>query len=239
MISGLESDQIQEIIDVQALCSNGTIFLSELDDVFCDNQPQTSNNELSELSDTRGMTKDSSLIPPEIAQRIDAIEKSANAKSTKEQMQRYSKKFMSFLSSKGFSTDLKNIDANELSQILRYFYSDLKTDKGKLYAPATLVCIRAALHRFFNSPDLSLKVNIMEDKEFIGANQVLKGMIKQFMEQGGDKNQFEAIEENDLQKMRVYFDRSTPSKLQEIYFTIEYFWGTGGESGCDISERTP
>ena len=69
----------------------------------------------------------------------------------------------------------------------------------------------------------------MEDKEFIGANQVLKGMIKQFMEQGGDKNQFEAIEENDLQKMRVYFDRSTPSKLQEeVYFTIEYFLGTRG-----------
>ena len=93
-------------------------------------------------------------------------------------MQSYNKKFMSFLSSKGFSTDLKNFDANELSQTLRYFYSDFKTDKRKLYAPATLVCIRAALHRFFNSPDLSLKVNIMEDMEIIGANQLfIKEMI--------------------------------------------------------------
>lgn len=75
------------------------------------------------------------------------------------------------------------------------------------------------------SPELSMKMNMMEDKEFIGANQMLKG-IKQLMEQRGETDQFEAIEANDLQKMRLHFDRSTPSKLQEVYFSIEYYFST-------------
>ena len=217
-----------DIIEVQEICRDPA-FLAESNDFSFDiTEQRLVSSQLNKSSDIPTTTNEAVSIPPEISKRIDAIEKSAMTKSSKEQMKRYSNKFISFLSDKGFSTGLTNISPDELSQLLRYFYSELKTANKTLYSPATLVCIRAALHRYFTS-ELSLKVNIMEDREFIGPNNVLKGMMKQFMEQGGGTKQFEAIEENDLLKIRVYFDRSSPTKLQEeVYFTIEYFLGTRG-----------
>ena len=226
MISGLENDEIQEIIDVQALCKDN--FLNS--DFHCDTSIANCNRIDEEIiSKTLSTSAACISIPPEISKRIDEIEKSATAKSSAEQMTRYSQKFLSFLSNKGFSTNLLSYEPDDLAKALRYFYSELKTNKGTLYSPSTLVCIRAALHRYFISSDIRLKVNILEDREFHAANQVLTGMIRQFMEEGGETKQFDSIEESDLEKMRNYFDRSSPRKLQEeAYFCIEYYFGTRG-----------
>ena len=42
------------------------------------------------------------------------------------------------------------------------------------------------------------------------ANRILKAVSKKYLEAGGSAKHFEAIEERDLKKLRIYFDKSSP-----------------------------
>lgn len=155
------------------------------------------------------------------------MEKYAVPKSTQDQQKKHSERFYDFLKSKFLSTNLVSLTAERLNEYLKYFYSELKTADGRFYSPASLSCIRAALLRHFSS--LRIKYNILNDIEFKGSNLVIKAMAKRFFEQGGSVKQYDSIEELDMLKLRSYFDRSTPEKLQEeVYFAIEYYLGTRG-----------
>ena len=63
-------------------------------------------------------------------------------------------------------------------------------------------------------------------------------MSKKYAEAGGSVKHFEAIEEADLKKLRIYFDRSSPEKLQEeVYFILEYYLGLRGREWIKYLER--
>ena len=63
-------------------------------------------------------------------------------------------------------------------------------------------------------------------------------MSKKSIEAGGSAKHFEAIEEADLKKLRIYFDRSSPEKLQEeVYFVLEYYLGLRGREWIKYLER--
>ena len=155
LISGLEEDEIEEIIDIQQLLAQNPTFF---DDVPC----STYNNAISS----------------EIKGKLDTLQSSSIPHTTATHQKRYSDKFMRFLEDKNLSTDFVNLATSEIAEYLRFFYSELRTNDGKLYSPATLICIRAALFRFMKQPPLNLPFNIIDDKEFYNANQVLKAMVK-------------------------------------------------------------
>lgn len=160
---------------------------------------------------------------------LNQLAESAVPQSTATQQKKYFEKFFNFLVSNGLKTDIISLSKNELADYLKFFYSNLRTKDNKLYSPATLNCVRAALFRSFSSPPHALNINIIKDLEFKGANLVLKAMAKKYFEEGGETQRFDAIEQTDLKKLREYFDRSCPERLQEeVYFVIEYFLGTRG-----------
>ena len=110
--------------------------------------------------------------------------------------------------------------------MLRYFYSELRNKSGGYYSKSTLVCIRAALYRYFKTERM---FDIILEQEFFHANQILKSVIKTYTENGGLVKKYEAIEEDDMKKLRLYFDRENPEKLQqEIYFVMVYYLGLRG-----------
>ena len=108
------------------------------------------------------------------------------------------------------SHDSNSIDENTLSNYLKYFYSNLKTENDKNYAPASLICIRSSIYRYFGK---LRGFDIINDKKYMAANQVLLAQGRKYVNEGGCRKQYQAIEKNDLSKLRIYFDRSNPAKL--------------------------
>ena len=79
---------------------------------------------------------------------MEEAEKLYTPKSTLDQARRYSLKFQNFVTDKypnnqGFHL----MSAAELAPLLRMFYFQLDRDDGELYSTASLICIRAGIHR--------------------------------------------------------------------------------------------
>ena len=218
-LCGLSNDEIQEIVDIRSfLRDEENLPLLDI------TESDFSNAQTSAQSSNASIT-----LPSQVQSNLEALELSAIPTSTLSQQKRFSQKFTEFLKEKNFSSDFSNLSKSELCDILKYFYSELRTNDGKFYSPASLNCIRAALFRFFRQPPLSLDFDIINDVAFHSANQILKAMSKSFLESGGNVKRYESLEEADLKRLREYFDRSTPHKLQEeVYFSMIYFLGQRG-----------
>lgn len=114
-------------------------------------------------------------VSEEMKKQMDSLELEGIPPSTLKQTNDNVTRFVNFLNDKHLSTDLCRIPVNILNDYLRYFYSQLRTRDGRFYAPATLICIRAALHRHFLS--IRTDVNIIGDSKFIKSNKMLITMI--------------------------------------------------------------
>lgn len=164
----------------------------------------------------------------DIIAELDQLEKDSTAKSSQKQMESAVKRFREFLNAKQLSTDFSRIPESILNTYLRYFYSELRTQKGEYFSPSSLICIRAGLHRYFclNRPS----VNIIGSETYKQANRMLKTMVVQFKKSGQEKrNFFPAIEKSDMIRIRQSFDRRTPETLQrEIQFNLMWYFGLRG-----------
>ena len=143
-------------------------------------------------------------INEEIDRDLKILEGEALPKSTKEQMLRYFKKFKDFLISKSLSVNFETLPKPVFNNYLRYFYSELRTRNGQFYSPASLVCIRAGLFRYFtSSTDISRNVNIISHPEFVQANRMLKTMVHKYKRSNQEKpeDKYPAVELNDMAKL--------------------------------------
>ena len=97
-----------------------------------------------------------------------------------------------------------------LNNYLRLFYSQLRTENGLYYAPASLLCIRAAIHRHLTSAEYNRNVDILNGEDFKRANGVLKGMVKAYLtsNQEKNKNQYECMSREDFSKLKKYFSEN-------------------------------
>lgn len=114
---------------------------------------------------------------------------------------------------------------------LRYYYSQLRKQDGTFYAPASLVCIRAGLYRYFTTQLIRKDINVISDCEFRGSNDMLKAMVYKFKRSNQPQSEckYPAIEMNDIVSIRTYFDRSNPLVLQqEVAFNLMYYFNLRG-----------
>lgn len=88
-------------------------------------------------------------------------------------------------------------------------------------------------------------INIIADPAFHNANLMLKHVCNAFLRKGGRISSFQAIDPQDLQKLALYFTRSSPRiLLEEVYFnTLFYFgnrgreWQRGLTAECFVEKR--
>ena len=85
--------------------------------------------------------------------------------------------------------DLKTVSPTDFSEILRKFFSEVKTGKGQTLTPSVLTGIRAAIHRHLTCAPLSRNMNILQGNEFISANKMFEAKAKLFMKQCETKTQ--------------------------------------------------
>jgi len=68
---------------------------------------------------------------------------------------------------------------------------------------------------------------------------MLKYKVKEYITNGGKVKHFEPLEDADLQKLKHYFERSTPAKLQDelIYSILMSFGERGAEHLQALMDR--
>jgi len=210
--------------------------ISGMDDEMLDWVTKEGNErELYELSDkflNHLNSYDVEDLPEDIENELKTIEAACIPKSTEEHMTKFSNKLKSFLSSKSLSTDFENIPKRILNNYLRYFYSELRKMDGDFYSPASLICIRAGLFRYFTSHHMQRRdINIISDPEFLTSNQMLKAMVFKVKRSNQPKREdpYPAVELQDMKKLEEYFDRSDPVKLQEeVIFSLLFYFSLRG-----------
>ena len=217
-ISGLGTDELNWVSE-----ESGSRFINELSDDFI----KYLNNE------------ENTNISHEVLKELDELERSGIPQSSLKQMESVTTRFTKFLSEKNLSTDLVNIPISILNNYLRYFYSELRTKQGLYYAPASLICFRAGLHRHFLF--IRKDVNIISDHLFERSNKMLATMVQRYKtsNQTKDREAYPAIEKNDLQKMMDYFDRSNGEVLQqEVMFHLIYHFGFRGRETMPLLDKS-
>jgi hypothetical protein len=217
-ISGLGTDELNWVSE-----ESGLRFLNELSSDFL--------RYLNDEEDTN--------ISSEVLKDLDELERSGIPKSSFKQMESVTSRFTKFLSEKNLSVDLVNIPISILNNYLRYFYSELRTKQGLYYAPASLICFRAGLHRHFLF--IRKDVNIISDHRFERSNRMLATMVQRYKtsNQTKDREAYPAIEKVDLQKIMKYFDRSNGEVLQqEVMFHLIYYFGFRGRETMPFLDKS-
>lgn len=180
---------------------------------------------ISSLNDTDNLDN---VLTPEQNEYLTNLEKEAIATSTRIQTKTWIAKFRAFLEKHHYSVCFEKVPNTILNDYLRLFYSQLRTNKGEYYAPASLICVRAAIHRHLTSAECNNNINILTGDEFKRANGVLKAMVKLYLESNQDKDQhYECITKEDREKLNEYFKTNRENKevlQQECLFNIIYYF---------------
>ena len=113
-------------------------------------------------------------------EQLDEIGQKAQAKNTKRATEWGVKKFEKWCEKRKITVDLKTVSPTDLSEILRKFFAEVKTEKGQALTPSVLTGIRAAIHRHLTCAPLSRNINILQDSEFISANKMFEAKAKLF-----------------------------------------------------------
>ena len=122
-----------------------------------------------------------------------------------------------------------------LAQHLKFWYNQLKKRDNGLYSPSSLIWMRASIQRYLSPSEVRRKINIVTDEDFKEANNMLKlaSTLKQTDLQVPVVHLYQwciiCINDEDLEKLEHYFNRSDAARLQEeVFFNILYPFGYRG-----------
>ena len=73
---------------------------------------------------------------------------------------------------------LKTASPTYLSEILRNFFDEKKTEKGQALTPSAFTEITAAIYRYLTCTLLRRKINILQDIEFMSAHKICVAKAK-------------------------------------------------------------
>lgn len=195
--------------------------LASTDDIIYDQWtglPATSNNELYELSD-------------EQMQEISVMENNAKSENTERQTKNYVNMLKTFLSKNSLPNNIEDMPLRYLESYLRLFFTKIRKRKDEHYAEGSLVCMRAAFHRYLLDVR---RIEIIDNPDFRELDKTFKASINESLKtrevlvsEAGTG--YPAIDEEDKENLSRYFNRRTPQRLQdEVFFTIVYHFGFRG-----------
>ena len=107
--------------------------------------------------------------------------------------------------------NLKTCAASELAPKLEGFYADLRKQDGSVYKRASYIAAQGALQRHLTYLDPTL--SIYKDKEFVKANSVLDGVLKQNKKSGPEEGAEDkrALSAEDWDLVQEYFKKVSTS----------------------------
>ena len=162
---------------------------------------------------------------------IHILEEEAKSKSTERQTKTYVQKFKKFLDENKLPNNIEEMPIRYLESYLRLFFTRVRKDNHEHYAVPSLVCMRAAFHRYFLD---KRQLEIIDNPSFHHFDKTYKASIdaslkhtEKLASEGGAG--YTAIDTDDKKLLEKYFDRSTPERLQdEFFYKILYHFGFRG-----------
>ena len=118
---------------------------------------------------------------------LDKLEKSKNEANTVKQTTWALNCLQTWLNLKNIQVNFQSISQSKLNTVLRQFYGSIRTTKGELYRISSYLGLRAGLNCYINEPPVGRSWNLMQDPEFIPANNVFKGIVKEIRRAGKDR----------------------------------------------------
>ena len=83
-------------------------------------------------------------------------------------------------------TNFENLPVDELAEILRQFYGIVLSKNRKEYSKSGMVNIRSGLNHYLQDPPNRRNIDLMNDKQFLQANKVFTGRLRDNKEKGLD-----------------------------------------------------
>jgi len=162
-------------------------------------------------------------------EQLDEIEQKAQAKNTKRATEWGVKKFEKRFEKRRITVDLKtaSLSATDLSEILRKFFVEVKTEKGQVLTPGALTGIRAAIHHHPTCAPLSRNINILQDSEFMSANKMFEAKAKLFTKENNAKPKHKSsIQSGDMPKLNRYLmeGQNTDGVWKDAEKLVEFIW---------------
>lgn len=212
-IGGLDSTELSFLEDLLGAGNDNTIFNQWTglpDDVDF--------NEFVELNDNQ-------------LREIQELESEAKSKNTERQTTNYVKLLKRFLLENNLPENIEDMPIRYLEAYLRLFFTKIRKRDGECYSTSSLVCMRAAFHRYLSE---KRHLQIIDNPDFCALDKTFKASIttslrcnEKHISEGGSG--FPSIDEDDMKKLRHYFNRMTPQKLQdEVFFIVVYHFGFRG-----------
>ena len=135
----------------------------------------------------------------------------------------------------GIDPNFETLPISDLCNTLRRFYGSVRKADGTTYSKSSINNIRAAIQRHLQSPPFSRQLNILQDKEFVSANNVFVGNLKRNKRQGCDTTkEYPVISEGDLDQLYSsgVFNTENPDGLQKlVWFSIQFKFCRRGREG--------
>ena len=171
-------------------------------------------------------------------QALDEIENKAQAINTRKTTAWGLKKIEKWSLKRNIKIDDEVISPTELNEILRKFYAEVKTEKGKKLTPSALTGIRAAVHRHITSAPISRNMNILQGSEFVTANKMFEAQCKFYSKEMNEKPKYKSpIEAGNMEKLNRYFVegldddnnwKDSEKLLHFVWFSLAYNFGRHG-----------
>ena len=182
-------------------------------------------------------------------QALDEIENKAQAINTRKATAWGLKKIEKWSLKRNIKIDYEVISPTELNEILRKFYAEVKTEKGKKLTPSALTGIRAAIHRHITSAPISRNMNILQGSEFVTANKMFEAQCKLYSKEMNEKPKHKSpIEAGDMEKLNRYFVegldddnnwKDSEKLLHFVWFSLAYNFGRRGREGWrELTEQS-
>ena len=150
-------------------------------------------------------------------QQLQQIVDGSTPENTKRTTRFWLSVFKRYCDEKKIALDLSSCTSAELSNVLKFFYVEVRNSDGKTYQRSSLASVRAAIQRRLK--DLRRPINVYKDKEFEFANSIFQANIKDLHQRGQlQATQHKpALREEDLGRVVEYLYSNTDDPINLAY----------------------
>ena len=157
------------------------------------------------------------------------------AKNTKKANKSAADTFRAYLAAKGYTLNFEKWPAEQLNDVLKMYYFDVRKVNGELYKTGAMKSMRHALNRHLNSMPFERNIDLIKDPEFRDANLNFDAMLAKLKQEGyGETVHYGAICDADLKLINSSLATSVdgPTGLfNKVQFDVRlYFFRRGAEN---------
>ena len=138
--------------------------------------------------------------------------------------------FSDWLRENKIPVEFELLEADKLADLLRKLYGTVLSKKGTPYSKSGMINLRAGINRYLQSPPFNHTIDIMNDAQFLPANKVFTGRMRDNKDIDISQPR-SSIDQEDMKTLfNNYFQKAVESQntkilLHKVFFDILYYTG--------------